>query len=241
MADGTRKDIEDVKVGDEVLATDPETGKSSAKKVTALHRNRDTDMADVTLQSEDGDTATIHTTQRHPFWDAMHKKWVDAANLRPGDVTRTPHGKPALIRDVQVFSGLRYMYNLTVDSVHTYYVVAGVTPVLVHNENPGNGIDLSGANLWNGRFPLGGALDAGGPKNGILYRVQNGIISNYAVYDANGIILRRVDLIGDSHGGVPTPHVQEYIRHETPDGRIYPQQSKIATPAGPDDLPRGSC
>jgi hypothetical protein len=27
------------------------------------------------------------------------------------------------------------MYNLTVDQLHTYYVLAGATPVLVHNSN----------------------------------------------------------------------------------------------------------
>ena len=26
------------------------------------------------------------------------------------------------------------MHNLTVDNLHTYYVLAGTTPVLVHNE-----------------------------------------------------------------------------------------------------------
>jgi len=36
MADGTRKKIEDVKVGDLVLATDPTTGKTEKRKVTAL-------------------------------------------------------------------------------------------------------------------------------------------------------------------------------------------------------------
>ncbi|WP_309505732.1 Hint domain-containing protein, partial [Streptomyces phytophilus] len=35
MADGTTKPIEDVKVGDKVLATDPETGKTSIETVTA--------------------------------------------------------------------------------------------------------------------------------------------------------------------------------------------------------------
>ncbi|WP_428834016.1 polymorphic toxin type 24 domain-containing protein [Microbispora maris] len=40
-----------------------------------------------------------------------------------------------------------------------------------------------------------------------------------------------MDLVGAAHGGVPTPHVQEFSRHETPDGRVFPQQSEIATPA----------
>lgn len=119
-------------------------------------------------------------------------------------------------------------------------MLAGKTPVLVHNDN--GGIDLSKATPWQGgRFPVGGALDAGGPANGILYRTQNGVISNYAVYNADGVILRRVDLVGVAHGGVPTPHVQEFSRNVTPDGRVFPQQSKIATPAGPGDLPRIGC
>lgn len=88
-----------------------------------------------------------------------------------------------------------------------------------------------------GKFPLGGAVDGGGPANGILFRTQNGVISNYAVYDANGIILRRVDLMGRAHDGVPTPHVQEYSRDVAPDGRVYPKQNTFAVPAGPGDIP----
>ncbi len=53
-------------------------------------------------------------------------------------------------------------YNLTVDGMHTYYVLAGSVPVLVHNDS---GIDLSSATEWRGgNFPLGGSQDAGGPK-----------------------------------------------------------------------------
>jgi hypothetical protein len=36
MADGSTKDIEDVEVGDEVLAIDPETGETGPRKVTRL-------------------------------------------------------------------------------------------------------------------------------------------------------------------------------------------------------------
>lgn len=58
MADGARKKIEDVKVGDEVVATDPTTGKTVVRKVTALHRNRDTELTDVTVKADDG-TVTV--------------------------------------------------------------------------------------------------------------------------------------------------------------------------------------
>ncbi len=39
MADGNSKPIEDIKPGDEVLATDPETGKTRAQQVDLLHIN----------------------------------------------------------------------------------------------------------------------------------------------------------------------------------------------------------
>ncbi|MEU8151555.1 polymorphic toxin-type HINT domain-containing protein [Nonomuraea sp. NPDC048901] len=134
MANGTKKRIEEIKVGDKVLADDPETGKSGAKKVTALHRNRDTDLADITIPTADGH-ATIHTTQHHPFWNATKKTWVDAADLHPADTLRTPRGGRVTIVKVRAFAGAQYMYNLTIDDIHAYYVLAAATPVLVHNSN----------------------------------------------------------------------------------------------------------
>jgi SCP1.201-like deaminase/Pretoxin HINT domain len=50
MADGSTKKIEDVKVGDEVKATDPETGATESKPVTTLWLNHDTDLTDVTVK-----------------------------------------------------------------------------------------------------------------------------------------------------------------------------------------------
>jgi hypothetical protein len=37
------------------------------------------------------------------------------------------------VADVHRYEGARFMHNLTVANVHTYYVLAGRTPVLVHN------------------------------------------------------------------------------------------------------------
>ncbi|GAB3170658.1 hypothetical protein GCM10027059_37420 [Myceligenerans halotolerans] len=80
-----------------------------------------------------------------------------------------------------------------------------------------------------------------GYESSITIRTREAKVSNYAVYDADGIILRRVDLVGAAHDGVPTPHVQEFGRNVTPDGRVFPAQSKIAIPVGPSDIPIGWC
>jgi RHS repeat-associated protein len=133
MADGTTKPIKEVKVGDRVLATDPETGHTEAKPVTILHINIDTDLTDVTIAVADGGTAVLHTTAEHPFWNATRHEWTAASELAPGELLLTSTGTAGRVTSVWSFSQTTAMYNLTVGDIHTYYVVAGTTPVLVHN------------------------------------------------------------------------------------------------------------
>ncbi|MEH1129520.1 RHS repeat-associated core domain-containing protein [Micromonospora sp. CPCC 206061] len=144
MADGSRKPISKVKVGDKVLATDPMIGKTTAKRVTALHVNRDTDLTDVTvavtgngMPPKPGARATtvLRTTDHHPFWDRTAKVWVDAADLRVGHELRTADGQVATVIAVRSYAGVQTMHDLTVDDLHTYYVLAGSAPVLVHNND----------------------------------------------------------------------------------------------------------
>ncbi len=135
MADGTTKRIEDVEVGDEVMATDPEAGVTTPKPVVALHNNNDWDLADVSvIDSETGATTVLHTTWFHPFWIESSDSWVDAADLRPGDRLRNADGESTqIVAAVKIWTGLKWMRDLTVEDIHTYYVISGGKPVLVHN------------------------------------------------------------------------------------------------------------
>jgi hypothetical protein len=133
MADGSRKAIADVKVGDRVVATDPVTGESAVRTVTVLHRHTDTDLAEVTVIDADGDVSVIHTTQHHPFWNLTDQAWEDAGQLDGGDRLRSNRGQVVTVVSVRSFTGSQWMYDLTVDDLHTYYVAAGDEPVLVHN------------------------------------------------------------------------------------------------------------
>ncbi|MEU2429881.1 polymorphic toxin-type HINT domain-containing protein [Streptomyces sp. NPDC007861] len=135
MADGSTKAIEDVEIGDSVLATDPETGKTAAKTVTAELVHHDKDLVDVVIGSEDGSTSTLHTTAHHPFWDETAHAWKTAESLTPGHELSTAAGKRAVLINTTHRAGTADMYNLTVADLHTYYVLAGATPVLVHNSN----------------------------------------------------------------------------------------------------------
>lgn len=192
--------------------------------VTAVWVHDDT-LVDLVL--EDG--VTVTATEDHPFWNETDQQWQQAEAVDPGGYLLTADGRTITVTGHDWDTATtETACNRTVANLHTYYVLAGDTPVLVHNQN--GGIDLSDAIPWQGRSPVGGSVDAGGPPNGFLYRTQNGVVSNYAVNDVNGGILRRVDLMGAAHGGVPTPHFQEYTHHKTPDGRVFPRQNRTARP-----------
>ncbi|MET7426003.1 polymorphic toxin-type HINT domain-containing protein [Dactylosporangium sp. NPDC005555] len=132
MADGSVKPIKDVNAGDEVVATDPETGRTTTRVVERQHVNLDSDLVDVTLADDDG-VETLHTTERHPFWSVTRQAWVDAAALQPGEQVHTLDGVTVVVLEVQLLDASRVMHDLTVAEIHTYYVMAGSEPVLVHN------------------------------------------------------------------------------------------------------------
>jgi RHS repeat-associated protein len=136
MADGSTKDIEDIKLGDEVLATDPETGEEGARKVTRLIRTEDDKQFNtLSIATEDG-IEKLTATHEHPFWSPSENRWVPARELAAGMTLRTDDGTTVIVTANTTFTKHARTYNLTVDDLHTYYVLAGETPVLVHNSDP---------------------------------------------------------------------------------------------------------
>jgi large repetitive protein len=133
MADGSKRPIQDVNVGDEVVATDPETGKSYKQPVTQLHRNTDHEFSDVTVKDQDGKTTVLDTTQNHPFWNDTTKEWTEAKDLKPGDHLKVAGHGDVVVNDVRNYDGTKEMRDLTVADTHTYYVFTGDEFVLVHN------------------------------------------------------------------------------------------------------------
>jgi large repetitive protein len=135
MADGSTKQIKHVKIGDKVVATNPASGTTEAKPVTVLHRNNDGDLADVSVaDAKTGKTTVLHTTWHHPFWNATTDQWTDAADLKAGDRLRNADAETAqLVTAVRIWTGLKWMNDLTVADTHTYYVLAGTGSILVHN------------------------------------------------------------------------------------------------------------
>ncbi|MEV5767661.1 polymorphic toxin-type HINT domain-containing protein [Micromonospora sp. NPDC052213] len=140
MANGDEKPIAKLREGDQVVATNPETGETGVRQVTDTHRHEDVDLADVRIAVAGAGDAVLKTTQHHPFWSKTRSEWVDAGDLRIGERLRTADGEDAVVRAIRSYAGAAIMHDLTVEDIHTYYVVAGDTPVLVHNCGP----ELSG-------------------------------------------------------------------------------------------------
>ncbi|MFF5104364.1 polymorphic toxin-type HINT domain-containing protein [Streptomyces sp. NPDC000134] len=137
MADGTTKPIEEIKNGDKVLATDPETGETAVETVTAEILGKGLKhLVKVEISTADGKTAEVTATEGHPFWVPELGEWIDATDLKPGQWLRTSAGTYVQIAAVTHWTTQRAtVHNLTVSDLHTYYVLAGATPVLVHNCN----------------------------------------------------------------------------------------------------------
>ncbi|MFJ5548125.1 RHS repeat-associated core domain-containing protein [Streptomyces sp. NPDC093225] len=138
MADGTTEPIERVRTGDRVYAADPETGAAGAAEVTTLIRGTgDKHLVHVSVRAADGTGATVTATAEHPFWLPEYRVWADAEDLRPGDLLRTAGGTEARVAAVRAEERPATVFNLTVTGPHTYHVLAGGTPVLVHNSGCG--------------------------------------------------------------------------------------------------------
>ena len=79
MADGSRRAIETIDPGDEVIATDPETGEQGAREVTHVWVHQD-DLFEFEVDGE-----LIVTTEDHPFWSVTDQEWEGAERLDVGE------------------------------------------------------------------------------------------------------------------------------------------------------------
>ncbi|MFC9291781.1 polymorphic toxin-type HINT domain-containing protein, partial [Streptomyces sp. NPDC057052] len=141
MADGTTKPIEDVENGDKVLTTDPQTGETAVETVTAeIVGEGVKHLVKVTVAAGDGKkSAEVTATEGHPFWVPERGDWVDAKDLETGEWLRTSAGTYVQVTAVERWTAQRAtVHNLTVSDLHTYYVLAGAAPVLVHNCGTGS-------------------------------------------------------------------------------------------------------
>jgi RHS repeat-associated protein len=140
MADGTRKKIKDVELGDKTLGTNPQNGEDKYLEVVGtIVTEDDKEFVDLTIVTPEG-AGALTSTVTHPFWVPAKKQWIRAGDLQPGMELRTPGGGTAELAGLDFFRKKQRTHDLTIAGVHAYYVVAGATPVLVHNCNKNQGV-----------------------------------------------------------------------------------------------------
>ena len=152
LADRKSIPISDLKPGDQVLATNTKTGKTSPETVAAVLVHHDTDLYNLTIRSN-GRTEVIHTTSNHLFWDPYPHYWVSANKLSKGEHLETPDGTIATAdggTTPRVHEGWKWDLTVPGNNDHDFYVLAGspqsrqshadeyMPPVeiLVHNNTP---------------------------------------------------------------------------------------------------------
>ncbi len=128
-----RVPIEKIKVDDEVLARNMDTGKLEYKKVIALTKPHQDKLLVLKIE---GERTAIRTTPSHPFWVRHAGKaaaWIPAGKMQVGDQVLTDTGKWEKVTEDSPLTRLAVVYNFEVQDDHDYFV--GLAGILVHNSN----------------------------------------------------------------------------------------------------------
>ena len=135
MASGF-KEIQNIQVGDTVLAANEETGLRSNRKVLKLFQNTTDELVNIQLSSGE----TIRTTPKHPFW-TRKRKFVPAGELTITDLLLDSGGCEVRILSIQreLVANVA-VYNFEVETDHTYFVSS--SRILVHNESDPTAFDI---------------------------------------------------------------------------------------------------
>lgn len=118
--------IETIRVGDSVLAQNPETGELAFKAVLDRTSRPPGPLLAIALGQQ-----TIRVTRGHPLW-IVGENWQMAKHLRLGDRLHSIAGPIPITQIAE--SAPAATYNLVVDDWHTYFV--SDRRVLVHDNAP---------------------------------------------------------------------------------------------------------
>ncbi|MFR3932267.1 MAG: polymorphic toxin-type HINT domain-containing protein [Ruminococcus bicirculans (ex Wegman et al. 2014)] len=119
--------IENIKAGDKVISTYPETMETSPKTVLETYIREVTTLVHLTVNGEE-----IVTTVDHPFY-VKNQGFIKAGELIVGDELLDVNGNVLLVEnfDVELTDKPVKVYNFQVEDFHTYHV-SGLA-ILVHN------------------------------------------------------------------------------------------------------------
>ncbi|WP_327183053.1 polymorphic toxin-type HINT domain-containing protein [Streptomyces sp. NBC_01334] len=210
LANGKTKPIEKVKLGDKIAATDPKTGGTTVREVVGtIVTEDDKHFVDLTIKGGSSATESLVSTTTHPFWSESAQAWIEAGDLKPGMRLHAANGGTVELTAVRAFDERQRTHDLTVEDVHTYYVHAGATPLLVHNcGTEGDPVDAvmaeadRVADMSNSKRPeVIEALQIGDQKP--LLAHSDGGVGDRAVHPQVQSVLDSIpaDARGNNHGG----------------------------------------
>ena len=131
VSGGLSVPIESIRLGDEVVATDPAGGLTLLRTVSrTITTHDDKDFTRLTTAA-----GVVTATDTHPFWLVDERRWADAGEIEAGNLLRLPSGAALPVRSVARFTQQQTTHDLTVATLASYYVLVGGTPVLVHNND----------------------------------------------------------------------------------------------------------
>ncbi len=131
MADGTLKEIQDIRPGDVVLSYDLTTETLVPNPVAALLVH--------TSPSEDPESqeagylvinGTLRVTKGHNIWVENRKAWLRADAIRVNDMLLDPQGNQLLVGSITAVDENPPVYNLSLPGEQHNYFTEGI---LVHN------------------------------------------------------------------------------------------------------------
>ena len=212
------KPIEEIEVGDKVLAYDEETDEQAYKKVVKLFQNETYEWYHIFVNDEE-----IVCTGGHPFYSTKYDKFVAAKDLETDDKLLFSNGEYGIINqiEVEVLSKPQTTYNFEVEDFHTYYV--GTNEVLTHNKCTPNNAKRYSAEEIAKKYDISVDEFHNDIKPEILKRVKPKYnvgknpdialnrVGNIAYQGAKGSPFSKgfqdtglniVDIINDFHGGV---------------------------------------
>ena len=151
--------IENIKAGNKVISTNPETFEVAEKTVLETYVRETTELVHLTINGE-----LIKTTYDHPF----HVKdvgFISAGELYIGDKLLDSNGNTLLLEDrkVENLDEPVKVYNFQVEDFHTYHV--GENAGLVHNATYPSHMNADGSLKPNCEYTTG--------ENGYTYKTNS--------------------------------------------------------------------
>ena len=132
MANGTTEPIAEVRAGDRIENASPVAGTKSTRWTGCTSRRRTrTSWTCSSRRRKASKRSPAPATTRSTTRPRQGSSTRGA--LAPGSRLQSSSGQAVVVRGLRPHIGPMVTYDLTVDGVHTYYVVTGHTPVLVHN------------------------------------------------------------------------------------------------------------